>query len=397
MLNSSQSIIVSRNGMNAFGSKDLTALTVTLPPVARSAREALIATAPYYKSEIREDLAEYVCGAPFATDVIDASIAARYFTTLVSGLKAAGLSSRTAPREMPRTEEGSQDALTSAEGLTVESRRAHDQSKTASRARRHLLAGAHRDLREPLTALLRLNSDWDFRRTDTVAQRMIEQQRQALEVITDLIDGFLTIAEPETAGQPTMLTDLASRSPGGKLREVSATLAPRADTWSAAWSMKFALDRPELPVVVGPASRAHRVLLIDEDQGALGALRIYLLCAGYRVFAAASADEALDRARMARMGPSLIDIVIADLDLTGDDDGIAAIDKTRRLVGYNVPAVLLMTQASIETGKPALGADVSPLRKPVNVDELNALIGKVLTRPKALSPSSTENHRCEAA
>jgi len=45
--------------------------------------------------------------------------------------------------------------------------------------------------------------------------------------------------------------------------------------------------------------------------------------------------------------------------------------KTRRLVGYNVPAVLLMTQASIEIGKPALGADVSPLRKPVNVDELN--------------------------
>jgi len=115
------------------------------------------------------------------------------------------------------------------------------------------------------------------------------------------------------------------------------------------------------------------------------------------VFAAATADEALDRARMAVMGPSLIDIVIADLDLTGDDDGIAAIDQTRRSVGHDAPAVLLMTQASIEIGKPALAADVSLLRKPVNVDELNALIGKILKRPKALSPSSTENHRCEAA
>ena len=383
--------------MNAFISKDLTALTVALLPIAPSAREAMIATAPYYQPEFRENLAEDVCAAPFATDVIDAPISARYFTALAPGLKASGLISRPAPREMPRTEEGCQDDLTSMEGLTVESRRAHDQSKTASRARRHLLAGAHRDLREPLTALLRLNSDWDFRRTDAVAQRMIEQQRQTLEVMTDLIDGFLTIAEPETAGQPTMLTDLASRSAGGKPRETSAKLAPRADTWSAAWSMKSALDRPESPVVVGPASRARRVLLIDEDQGALGALRIYLLCAGYRVFAAASADEALDLVRMARMGPSLIDIVIADLDLTGDDDGIAAIDKTRRLAGYNVPAVLLMDQASIEIGKPALAADVSRLRKPVNVDELNALIGEVLKRPKALSPSSTENHRCEAA
>jgi len=68
--------------------------------------------------------------------------------------------------------------------------------------------------------------------------------------------------------------------------------------------MISAVDRPEVPVAVGPASRARRVLLVDEDPGVLGALRIYLLCAGYRVFAAANADEALDRARMAT---SLID------------------------------------------------------------------------------------------
>jgi DNA-binding response OmpR family regulator len=97
------------------------------------------------------------------------------------------------------------------------------------------------------------------------------------------------------------------------------------------------------------------------------------------------------------LGPSLIDIVIADLDLTGGDDGIAAINKARRLAGYNVPAVLLMDQASIEIGKPTLAADVSPLRKPVDVEELSALIGEVLKRPKALALSSSENHSCEAA
>jgi ActR/RegA family two-component response regulator len=383
--------------MNAFGSKDLTALTVALPPVVPSAREALLATAPYYQSEFREDLAEDVCAPPFATDGIDASSSARYFTTLAPGLMGTGLTYRPAPRQMRRAEEGCQDDLTSVEGLTVESRRPYDQSKTASRARRHLLAAAHRDLREPLTALLRLNSDWDFRRTDSVAQRMIEQQRQALEVITDLIDGFLTIAELETAGQPIILADLGSLCADEKPRETSAKVAPRADIWSAAWSMKPAVDWPESPVVFGPASRAPCVLLIEADQGALGALRIYLLCAGYRVFTAANADEALNLVRMARMGPSLIDIVIADLNLTGGDDGIAAVDKTRRLAGYNVPAVLLMDQASIEIGKPALAADVSRLRKPVNVYELNVLIGEMLKRPKALSPSSTENDKCEAA
>jgi CheY-like chemotaxis protein len=211
--------------------------------------------------------------------------------------------------------------------------------------------------------MLRLNSDWNVRGTDRVAVRMIEQQRQALEVTADLIDSFLTSTEPAIARQPALLRDLATRP----------------DEWSAEWSMISAVDRPEVLVGVAPVSRARRVLLIDEDLGILGALRIYLLCAGYRVFAAANADEALDRARRAT---SLIDIVIVNIDLTGDDDGLAVIEKTRLLLGYNVPAVLLTTQTSIEIGNPALVADVFLLKDPVNLDELNALIGEVLKRPK---------------
>jgi CheY-like chemotaxis protein len=367
---------VSRNAMNPFGGKDLTALAATLSPVGRAAREALIATAPCRQSEFREDLAEYVCAAPLATDDVNAAIAAGRFNAPASALNA-GLRSRTAKR--PRTSEGSQDDLASGEGLTVALRGARDRSETASRVKRPLLAGAQRDLREPLTAMLRLNSDWNVRGTDMVAVRMIEQQRQTLEVMADLIDSFLTIAEPELARAPALLTELGSRSVGRKLREASATPEPRAEEWSAEWSMISAVDCPEGPVAVGPATRTRRILLIHEDRGVLGALRIYLLCAGYQVFAAANADEALDRARMAT---SLIDIIITNLDLTGDDDGLAVIDKTRLLLGYNVPAVLLTTQTSVEFGKPGLVADVFLLRDPVNLDELNALIGEVLKRPR---------------
>lgn len=292
---------------------------------------------------------------------------------------AAGLRSRTAPWGKPRTSEGWQDHLASVEGLTVALRRARDRSETASRARRPLLAGAHRDLREPLTAMLRLNSDWNVRGTDMVAVRMIEQQRQVLQVMTDLIDSFLTIGELEITRQPALLTDRASRSAGGELREASATPEPRAEDWSAEWSTISAVDRPEMPVALGPATRTRRILLIEEDRGVLGALRIYLLCAGYQVFAAVNADEALVRARMAT---SLIDIIITNLDLTGDDDGLAVVDKARLLLGYNVPAVLLTSQTSIEIGKPGLVADVFLLRNPVNLDELNALVGEVLKRPR---------------
>jgi ActR/RegA family two-component response regulator len=254
-----------------------------------------------------KELAESVCAAPLATEV---------------------------PRGKPRTREVCQGDLPSVEGLTAALRRARDQSETASRAGRRLLGGANRELREPLTAMLRLNSDWDVRGTDMVAVRMIEQQRQALNVMADLIDGFLTIAEPG------------------------------------------------VPVAIGPVSRARRVLLIDEDRGVLVGVRIYLLCAGYRVCAAANADEAFERARVARVATSLIDIIIANSDLPGDHDGLAVIEKTRLVLGYSVPAILLTTQTSIEIGKPVPLADVSLLRKPVNLDEIKALIGEVLKRSR---------------
>jgi CheY-like chemotaxis protein len=375
-LKSTAPIRVSRNAMNPFGAKDLTALAATLSPAVPSAREALIATAAYRQSEFREDFAEYVCAAPLATDVIDAAIAGEHLNGPASALKAAGLRSRTAARGKPRASEGWQGDLASGEGLTVALRRTRDRSETA---RARLLAGAHRDLREPLTAMLRLNSDWDVRGTDMVAVRMIEQQRQVLQVMTDLIDSFLTIAEPEVGRQPALFTDRASPSAGGELLEASAAPEPRAEDWSAEWSTISAVDRPEGPVARGPATRTRRILLIDEDRGVLGALRIYLLCAGYQVFAATNADEALDRARMVT---SLIDIIITNLDFTGDDDGLAVIDKTRLLLGYNVPAVLLTTQTSMEIGKPGLVDDVFLLRDPVNLAELNALIGEVLNRPR---------------
>jgi CheY-like chemotaxis protein len=361
---------VSRNAPNPLGVKDPTALAETSSPVGPSARGALIATVPYRQSEFREDFAECVWAAPLPTDVIDAAIAAEHFNAPASGVKAAGLRSRTAPRRKPRTSERRQDDLASVAGLTVALRRARARSETA---RRPLLAAAHRDLREPLTAMLRLNSDWDVRGTDMVAVRMIDQQRQVLRVMADLIESFLTVAEPEIGRHPARFTDRASRSPSGELREASA------EDWSAEWCMISAVDRPEVPVALGPATGTRRILLIDEDRGVLGALRIYLLCAGYQVFAAANAAEALDRARMTT---SLIDIIIANSDLTGDDDGLAVIEKTRLLLDYNVPAVLLTAQTSVEIGRPWLAADVFLLRDPVNLEELNALVGEVLKRPR---------------
>jgi CheY-like chemotaxis protein len=363
-------------------------------------RSGLKSTASANSTRIRmnptsaKDLAEYAFAAPLATDVIHTVIGTGHIDTPASDQNAAELRSRAAPRGYPRPSEGCQHDLTSVDGLITALRRARHQTDTASRASRCLLHGAQRDLREPLTAMLRLHSDWDGRGTDVVAVRMIEQQRQALNVMADLIEGFLTIPEPGTVQWPRPIMNVASRSTSGRRLEAYGSFAPRAEEQSAERSMISTVDWPERAAALEPTSRVHRVLLIDEDREVLGALRIYLLCAGYRVYAAASADEALDRARRARMATSLIDLVIASLDLTGDDDGLAVIGKTRLLLGYNVPAVLLTTPGSLEIGKPAPLADVSLLRKPVNVYELNTLISDVLKR--ARRSRSSENPRREA-
>src|ERR1700687_3062361 len=100
---------LSRSAMNPFVAKDLTALGATLSPVGRAAREALIATAPHRRSELRDDRAESVCAAPWPTG--NAAIAAGHLKAPASALalKAAGLRSRTAPWGKARTSERCQD------------------------------------------------------------------------------------------------------------------------------------------------------------------------------------------------------------------------------------------------------------------------------------------------
>jgi hypothetical protein len=126
--------------------------------------------------------------------------------------------------------------------------------------------------------MLRLNSDWNVRGTDMVAVTMIEQQRQALEVMGDLIDSFLTIAEPEIARAPALLTDLASRSAGRKLHEASATPESCAQEWSTEWSMISAVDRTEGPWRSAGVPRAPRPLTDPESQS--HPLRVWLPSAG---------------------------------------------------------------------------------------------------------------------
>jgi hypothetical protein len=100
--------IVNRNAQNPFATKDLTLLAATLSPLAPPGRETLVTAAPGCQPAFREDLAQYVRTALLATDASDAAITTEHFEARRSGLKGAGLRSRTAPRAEPGISEGSQ-------------------------------------------------------------------------------------------------------------------------------------------------------------------------------------------------------------------------------------------------------------------------------------------------
>jgi len=99
-----------------------------------------------------------------ATDVIDTVIAAGHSDAPASGLKAAELrSERHNARTIWQAWKGSPPHF--AERAIIR----HGQSRQSPLAGR-----SPARLREPLTAMLRLHSDWDVRGTDMVAVRMID-------------------------------------------------------------------------------------------------------------------------------------------------------------------------------------------------------------------------------
>jgi pilus assembly protein CpaE len=58
---------------------------------------------------------------------------------------------------------------------------------------------------------------------------------------------------------------------------------------------------------------AARILVVDDDLDTVNLLRMVLQRAGYKVIAASSLDEVIDRVKMAEQYRELIDLVILDI------------------------------------------------------------------------------------
>ena len=129
-----------------------------------------------------------------------------------------------------------------------------------------------------------------------------------------------------------------------------------------------------------------RILVVDDEQQILRAVRRALTARGYEVVTAVDGEDALAEAEAA-----MPDLIVLDLNLPGID----GLEVCRRLRSWTRVPILILSVREDEAGKVEaldLGAD-DYLTKPFGVEELLARVRALLRRTR---PDESEPPRFEA-
>jgi two-component system KDP operon response regulator KdpE len=125
---------------------------------------------------------------------------------------------------------------------------------------------------------------------------------------------------------------------------------------------------------------ATRVLVCDDEEQILRALRVILRDAGYEAVTAATGEEALDRAAVKPPAAAILDLMLPDID---------GVEVTKRLREWSQMPIIVLSAVGEEEAKVralAAGAD-DYVTKPFGPPELVARLEAVLRRAR---PESSE-------
>ncbi|HKU38543.1 MAG TPA: sigma-54 dependent transcriptional regulator [Polyangiales bacterium] len=125
---------------------------------------------------------------------------------------------------------------------------------------------------------------------------------------------------------------------------------------------------------VGPKSKVDRILVVDDEANARGALAELLREEGYQVETAADGFKALPK--LEEFAP---DLLLTDLKMPGMD-GIALMRKARQM-DPDIVAVVMTAFGAVDTAVSAMRQGAADyLTKPINLDELTISIERALER-----------------
>ena len=116
------------------------------------------------------------------------------------------------------------------------------------------------------------------------------------------------------------------------------------------------------------------LLLIDDEESIREGMRELLQTWGYHVLTAGTILEACTEVRR---HAGVIDVVVSDLRLANDEDGIQAIERVREFYGAPLPALLITGDTSPEQVKRVHESGHQVLFKPVRTKELYAVLRAV--------------------
>ena len=109
------------------------------------------------------------------------------------------------------------------------------------------------------------------------------------------------------------------------------------------------------------------IMIIEDDDMVLNAMRIVLEAWGYRVLALASAEAA-------RAAQTVPDLVIADYRLPGGETGDRAIQDLRERMGRELPGVIVTGEVFPPDWADFSDRNLHVMKKPVRPAKLRALI-----------------------
>ena len=123
--------------------------------------------------------------------------------------------------------------------------------------------------------------------------------------------------------------------------------------------------------VPSPLDANQTVLLIDDEESIRVGMRDLLRTWGYEVLLAETIAQACTEVRR---HAGVIDMVVSDLRLANQEDGIDAIARVRHVYGAPLPAILITGDTSAEEVKRAHDSGHRVLFKPVRTRELYAAL-----------------------
>ena len=126
--------------------------------------------------------------------------------------------------------------------------------------------------------------------------------------------------------------------------------------------------------VPSPIDSSRTLLLIDDEESIRVGMSDLLQTWGYHVLTAATIQEACTEVRR---HAGVIDIVVSDLRLANDEDGIDAIERVRAVYGAPLPALLITGDTSPDEVKRVHSSGHQVLFKPVRTRELYAVLRSV--------------------